>query len=119
MDGLELPLVLPVHDTLPYLKTGIHYTSADSLLGGLRVGQRNPGARSRHRAPTSTLSLPYGSGHKGELVAGKIKEKWGDLTDDDLDKIAGRRDKLEGLIQQRYGLTKDQARAQIEKRFNE
>jgi uncharacterized protein YjbJ (UPF0337 family) len=52
-------------------------------------------------------------------LKGKIKEKWGDLTDDDLDKIAGRRDQLEGLIQQRYGLTKDQARAQIEKWFNE
>jgi uncharacterized protein YjbJ (UPF0337 family) len=50
---------------------------------------------------------------------GKIKEKWGDLTDDDLDKIAGRRDQLEGLIQQRYGLTKDQARAQIDEWFNE
>jgi uncharacterized protein YjbJ (UPF0337 family) len=49
-----------------------------------------------------------------EELKGNIKEKWGDLTDDDLDKIAGRRDQLEGLIQRRYGLTKDQARAQIE-----
>jgi uncharacterized protein YjbJ (UPF0337 family) len=31
-------------------------------------------------------------------LRGKIKEKWGDLTDDDLDKIAGRRDQLGGLI---------------------
>jgi uncharacterized protein YjbJ (UPF0337 family) len=52
-------------------------------------------------------------------LKGKIKEKWGDLTDDDLDKIAGRRDQFEGLIQQRYGLTKDQARKQIEEWFNE
>ena len=44
---------------------------------------------------------------------GKIKEKWGDLTDDDLDRIAGSRDQFEGLIQQRYGLTKDEARKQI------
>jgi uncharacterized protein YjbJ (UPF0337 family) len=54
-----------------------------------------------------------------EELKGNIKEKWGDLTDDDLDKIAGRRDQLEGLIQRRYGLTKDQARAQIEGWFNE
>jgi uncharacterized protein YjbJ (UPF0337 family) len=52
-------------------------------------------------------------------LRGKIKEKWGDLTDDDLDKIAGRRDQFEGLIQQRYGLTKDQAREQIERWFSE
>jgi uncharacterized protein YjbJ (UPF0337 family) len=52
-------------------------------------------------------------------LKGKIQEKWGDLTDDDLDKIAGRRDQFEGLIQQRYGLTKDQARKQIEEWFNE
>jgi uncharacterized protein YjbJ (UPF0337 family) len=43
-------------------------------------------------------------------LEGKIKEKWGDLTDDDLDKIAGRRDQFEGLIQRRYGLTKDPGR---------
>ena len=35
---------------------------------------------------------------------GKIKEKWGDLTDDDLDKIAGRRNQREGKIQERYGI---------------
>jgi len=52
-------------------------------------------------------------------LKGKIKEKWGDLTDDDLDKIAGRRDQFEGLIQQRYGLTKDQARRQIEEWLDE
>ena len=32
---------------------------------------------------------------------GKVKEQWGDLTDDDLDRIAGKRDQLEGKIQER------------------
>jgi uncharacterized protein YjbJ (UPF0337 family) len=41
-------------------------------------------------------------------VKGKVKEKWGQLTDDDLDMINGRRDQLEGKIQERYGLAKDQ-----------
>lgn len=49
---------------------------------------------------------------------GKIKEKWGDLTDDDLDKIAGRRDQLEGKIQERYGLGKDQVRREIDDWFS-
>jgi uncharacterized protein YjbJ (UPF0337 family) len=51
-------------------------------------------------------------------LKGKLQEKWGDLTDDDLDKIAGRREQFEGLNQQRYGLTKDQAREQIDEWYN-
>jgi uncharacterized protein YjbJ (UPF0337 family) len=35
---------------------------------------------------------------------GRAKEKWGRLTDDDLDVVNGRRDQLEGKIQERYGL---------------
>jgi uncharacterized protein YjbJ (UPF0337 family) len=44
---------------------------------------------------------------------GKVKEKWGNLTDDDLDKIAGRRDQLEGKIQERYGLAKDKVKKEV------
>jgi uncharacterized protein YjbJ (UPF0337 family) len=43
-------------------------------------------------------------------LKGKIREKWGHLTDDDLDKIAGRREQLEGNIQERYGISKDAVR---------
>ena len=45
---------------------------------------------------------------------GRVKEKWGDLTDDDLDKINGQRDQLEGAIQERYGTVKDQVRKDID-----
>jgi uncharacterized protein YjbJ (UPF0337 family) len=45
---------------------------------------------------------------------GKVKEKWGDLTDDDLTTINGRRDQLEGKIQERYGYSKDQAKKQVD-----
>src|SRR5690606_32546144 len=38
---------------------------------------------------------------------GQIKEHWGKLTDNDLDMIAGKRDQLEGKIQERYGYEKD------------
>ena len=41
-------------------------------------------------------------------VEGKVKAKWGKLTDDDLTVINGRREQLEGKIQERYGLAKDQ-----------
>jgi uncharacterized protein YjbJ (UPF0337 family) len=40
---------------------------------------------------------------------GKVKEKWGELTDDDLDLIDGKKDQLVGKLQERYGYEKDQA----------
>ena len=46
---------------------------------------------------------------------GKAKEKWGKLTDDDLTTIAGKRDQLSGLLQQRYGYAKDQAEEELDK----
>jgi uncharacterized protein YjbJ (UPF0337 family) len=51
-------------------------------------------------------------------IKGKVKENWGNLTDDDLDKIAGRRDQLEGKIQERYGIAKDQAKKDIDTWYN-
>jgi uncharacterized protein YjbJ (UPF0337 family) len=48
---------------------------------------------------------------------GAAKEKWGKLTDDDLDVIEGRREQLEGKLQQRYGYAKDQATKDIDEWF--
>jgi uncharacterized protein YjbJ (UPF0337 family) len=47
-------------------------------------------------------------------IKGKVKEQWGNLTDDDLDKIAGKREQLEGKLQERYGLQKDAVRKQVD-----
>jgi uncharacterized protein YjbJ (UPF0337 family) len=44
---------------------------------------------------------------------GKVKERWGRLTDDDLDVIAGKRDQLLGRIQQRYGRTREDAEREL------
>jgi uncharacterized protein YjbJ (UPF0337 family) len=46
-------------------------------------------------------------------LTGKVKERWGRLTDDDLDVVAGRRDQLAGKIQERYGCIRDEAERQI------
>jgi uncharacterized protein YjbJ (UPF0337 family) len=46
-------------------------------------------------------------------LAGKVREKWGQLTDDDVEKIAGQRDQLIGRIQESYGITKDKAEAEV------
>jgi uncharacterized protein YjbJ (UPF0337 family) len=47
-------------------------------------------------------------------VTGKVKEKWGKLTDDDLTTIAGKRDQLAGLLQQKYGYAKELAETELE-----
>jgi uncharacterized protein YjbJ (UPF0337 family) len=44
---------------------------------------------------------------------GKMKEQWGKLTDDDLMEIEGRREQLVGKIQTRYGITHEEAEAQV------
>jgi len=45
---------------------------------------------------------------------GKIKEKWVKLTDEDLEVIQGRRERLERKIQDRYGFATDHVRKEIE-----
>jgi uncharacterized protein YjbJ (UPF0337 family) len=44
---------------------------------------------------------------------GAVKEQWGKLTDDDLTQVEGRREILVGKIQTRYGISHDQAEAQV------
>lgn len=46
--------------------------------------------------------------------AGKIKENWGKLTDDDIAMIAGKRDQLDGKLQEKYGLGKEEVKKQID-----
>jgi len=47
-------------------------------------------------------------------IKGSVKERWGKLTDDDLDVIAGKRDKLIGKVQERYGIAKAEAEVQAD-----
>jgi len=45
---------------------------------------------------------------------GHAKEKWGKLTDDDLTTVAGKREQLAGLLQERYGYAKEETDAALE-----
>ena len=47
-------------------------------------------------------------------VRGEAKSKWGELTDDELDQVAGERDKLLGLLQEKYGYAKIKAEKEID-----
>jgi uncharacterized protein YjbJ (UPF0337 family) len=51
---------------------------------------------------------------KWKQLKGEAKTRWGKLSDDDLDVVAGQRDKLVGRIQERYGIAKDQAQREVE-----
>jgi uncharacterized protein YjbJ (UPF0337 family) len=45
---------------------------------------------------------------------GRLKEKWGDLTDDDIQKLDGKKDQVSGLLQERYGMARDEAERQLD-----
>ena len=51
---------------------------------------------------------------KWKQSKGQVREKWGKLTDDDLDVIAGQREQLVGRIQERYGIAKEVAQEQAD-----
>lgn len=51
---------------------------------------------------------------KWKQVKGSAKERWGKLTDDDLDVIEGNKDKLVGRLQERYGIARDEAERQLD-----
>lgn len=46
---------------------------------------------------------------KWKQMKGDVKAKWGKLTDDDLDRIEGDSEKLVGIIQERYGMAREEA----------
>lgn len=51
---------------------------------------------------------------KWKQLRGQIQQQWGDLTDSDLDRIKGTRTEFEGLLQQRYGYSKERAKQELD-----
>jgi uncharacterized protein YjbJ (UPF0337 family) len=45
-------------------------------------------------------------------LKGKLKEKWGNLTDDEIDQLEGRGEQLAGKLQERYGMAREEAERQ-------
>jgi uncharacterized protein YjbJ (UPF0337 family) len=56
---------------------------------------------------------------KWKQFRGRVKEWWGDVTDDDLDTIGGKYDQFVGLLQEKYGYTQEHARSEIDRRWKE
>lgn len=47
-------------------------------------------------------------------LKGEVQKQWGELTDDDLGKIEGSREKLIGIVQEKYGISQEEAERQVE-----
>jgi uncharacterized protein YjbJ (UPF0337 family) len=56
---------------------------------------------------------------KWTQLKGKVKQKWGKLTDDDITQINGKRDQLLGRLQERYGYNKKQAEDEVTSFFDD
>jgi uncharacterized protein YjbJ (UPF0337 family) len=52
-------------------------------------------------------------------MRGTLKSWWGNLTDDDFDWVGGQKDRLIGLVQQKYGYTRDQALDEVDRRLRD
>jgi len=52
---------------------------------------------------------------KWKELKGSVKEKWGDLTDDDVTEVEGKTEKLVGILQKKYGYSKDKAQEEYNK----
>lgn len=52
---------------------------------------------------------------KWKQIRGQVKEQWGKLTDDDLDRVEGQRDQLVGRVQERYGHAKAEAEKEVDR----
>jgi len=55
---------------------------------------------------------------KWKQLRGQVQQKWGDLTNDDLDRVQGAQTEFEGLLQERYGYTKERAKQEADNFFN-
>jgi uncharacterized protein YjbJ (UPF0337 family) len=51
---------------------------------------------------------------KWRQIKGEVKSRWGKLTDDDMDVVAGDAEKLVGRVQERYGYQRDQAQREVD-----
>jgi uncharacterized protein YjbJ (UPF0337 family) len=54
---------------------------------------------------------------KWKEMRGQVKEWWGELTDDDLDRVSGKADQIVGLLQKKYGYTKEHAQEEYNRRL--
>jgi uncharacterized protein YjbJ (UPF0337 family) len=83
------------------------------MVAGAAGGQEAVAAGPRTNQKGSTMNWDRVEGNWKQFT-GRVKEKWGKLTDDEIAQIAGSREQLEGKIQARYGYQKDQVKKEVD-----
>jgi uncharacterized protein YjbJ (UPF0337 family) len=89
-----------------------HRSRLRSAASRIRPRRYNDPSRSTNATEGAFMNWDRAEGNWKQLK-GKVKEQWGKITDDDLDRIAGKRDQLVGKIQNSYGIGKDEAEKQL------
>jgi uncharacterized protein YjbJ (UPF0337 family) len=88
------------------------------IIAGFQGSVRNDGPRARFLPDQSTngVSIMNSNTIKGnwEQIKGNVQKKWGEITNDELDQIAGDRKILAGKIQEKYGRAQDEAEREID-----
>ncbi len=56
---------------------------------------------------------------KWKQLQGSAKTTWGKITDDELEQVSGDGEKLIGLVQEKYGLAREEAKTQVDNWFNQ
>lgn len=56
---------------------------------------------------------------KWKQLKGRVKQTWGKLTEDDLDRLSGNRDELVGVVQERYGWEREKAQQAVDDFFRD
>jgi uncharacterized protein YjbJ (UPF0337 family) len=51
---------------------------------------------------------------KWNQIKGQIKQQWGELTDDDIDRIRGNREEMIGILQEKYGKSREEAEQELD-----
>jgi uncharacterized protein YjbJ (UPF0337 family) len=72
-----------------------------------------PGSSAARYHPEVNVNQDILAG-KWKQLRGEIQSRWGKLTDDDLDRIEGDAVKLAGLLQERYGIARDEAQRRVD-----
>jgi uncharacterized protein YjbJ (UPF0337 family) len=113
---LELAVIHVYRRAPSYLPGHGAGESPDSAL--VTVDELSNWFLNRHRSGLEmkgddTMNMDILQGKWGE-ISGEIKKQWGRLTDDDLLKIEGQRDKLEGSLRKRYGFSRKAAEAEVD-----
>jgi uncharacterized protein YjbJ (UPF0337 family) len=88
-----------------------------SVVAGVAGGQEAVAADPRTNQKGNTMNWDRVEGNWKQFT-GRVKEKWGKLTDDEIAQINGNREQLEGKIQARYGHAKDQVRKDVDDWLN-